>query len=351
MMTRVNAKIEKRERIIRQKVLRSLSNAHLKLTLLPTERCNFHCVYCYEDFELGTMPRWVVDGINALISARAPELKLLDLRWFGGEPLIAYHRVREICGHANELAASHGTFSHVSSMTTNGYLLTKNRFAELLNLGVRHYQISLDGWKDEHDRTRRRRGGGGTFGRIWRNLLSAREVDDEFSIMLRLHFTPSTIKQTKGLIAKINEEFGDDQRFKVFFKAIARLGGPNDSGIDPGPPGWQQRAKSEFTAVMNHQEAMTDPVGDNYICYASEPNSFVIRSNGQLAKCTVAFDDPRNQIGFIRPDGTLRVEQDRLQLWFGGLETLRPEVLACPLPYLAHMDIAPLTAKIGISDS
>lgn len=33
-----------------RKMLRALDNRILKLTVLPTEKCNFRCTYCYEDF-------------------------------------------------------------------------------------------------------------------------------------------------------------------------------------------------------------------------------------------------------------------------------------------------------------
>jgi molybdenum cofactor biosynthesis enzyme MoaA len=33
----------------------TLSNRIQQLILLPTERCNFRCTYCYEDFVLGRM--------------------------------------------------------------------------------------------------------------------------------------------------------------------------------------------------------------------------------------------------------------------------------------------------------
>ena len=36
----------------------------LQLVLLPTEACNFRCVYCFESFEHGPMTPSVVIGIK-----------------------------------------------------------------------------------------------------------------------------------------------------------------------------------------------------------------------------------------------------------------------------------------------
>jgi uncharacterized protein len=66
------------------------------------------------------------------------------------------------------------------------------------------------------------------------------------------------------------------------------------------------------------------------MCYASKPNSFLIRPNGQIRKCTVALDDPINNVGYLNPDGTLEIDNDVLRQWFIGLETLDLETLKCP---------------------
>ena len=143
----------------------ALSQDKLELILFPTEKCNFRCTYCYEDFELGRMPPAVVTGIKNLIDARSQDLKILHLSWFGGEPLIAYDIVRDISGHAKRLSDERG-FRSIVSITTNGYTLTEDRFVELASLGTRKFQFSLDGEQAVHDRTRLRIDGAGTFAEI-----------------------------------------------------------------------------------------------------------------------------------------------------------------------------------------
>ena len=62
----------------------------LELTLFVTERCNFRCTYCYEDFSKGRMRPDVVAAVQTLIRTRASDgLKELHLSFFGGEPLLA----------------------------------------------------------------------------------------------------------------------------------------------------------------------------------------------------------------------------------------------------------------------
>ncbi len=47
------------------------NDGSLGLTILPTEQCNFRCVYCYETFERGAMQQEVVLGIKNLIKNAA----------------------------------------------------------------------------------------------------------------------------------------------------------------------------------------------------------------------------------------------------------------------------------------
>ncbi|HEY0232414.1 MAG TPA: radical SAM protein, partial [Dokdonella sp.] len=74
--------------------------------VLPTEKCNFRCTYCYEDFKIGRMQAPVVRGLKRLISNRAPSLRRLSLSWFGGEPLLAKPVVLEVGTHAYKVARS-----------------------------------------------------------------------------------------------------------------------------------------------------------------------------------------------------------------------------------------------------
>ena len=70
--------------------------------------------------------------------------------------------------------------------------------------------------------------------------------------------------------------------------------------------------------------------------YASKPNSLIIRANGRIAKCTVAFDDPKNDVGCIEPDGRLKIDQSKLGYWFRGIYTKDMQVLGCPVYIHPH---------------
>lgn len=317
-----------------------LSNRLLHLILMPTEQCNFRCVYCYEDFAAGEMPRSVIEAVKALLARRIGSLDLLSLEWFGGEPLLAWPIVEEIQGFAMELVCHHREVRLVGSMTTNGSLLDQHRFERLLDLGVRRYQISLDGTHDIHDSMRRRLGGGGSFAAIWRNLLAMRNTPREFEVLLRLHVTRYNHQAVEQLLVALAHELGGDRRFLTMFKAIRRFGGPNDAELPVLSADLEEQLLSQLrfrsrALGLSHQDDVFAQPGMLPGCYAAALGSYVVRSSGELAKCTVALGHPNNHIGVLQPDGTVAIDAAKMSGWLRGALKGDPESIKCPMRHWA----------------
>jgi uncharacterized protein len=311
--------------------LRSLRNDVCHLILLPTEQCNFRCTYCYEDFSIGRMPPEVVQGVKRFLDRRIAELSLLQLSWFGGEPLLAAQVVEDISAHAQRAAGTE--VRCLGDMTTNGYLLDGAMVDRMAAVGVREFQISLDGPAETHDRTRVRADGRGTFQRLWDNLLAIRRGDAPVSVVLRVHLTPAGLPRMPDFLARVRDTFLSDARFSVLLKTVERLGGPHDADLEI----LDKRSRPEVLARLNAVLATSgrpascpDAGPDAVVCYAARPNSLVIRANGRLGKCTVSLDSPHNDLGRLRPDGTLDIRNDRLGPWLRGWETGDRDALHCP---------------------
>jgi uncharacterized protein len=305
----------------------------LNLIILPTEACNFRCTYCYETFEHKKMPRNVVAGIKSLISRRASDLDELEISWFGGEPLLALDVITDICGHAAHVAKQHG-FEFSSGMTTNGYFLDQKRFSICLDSGIRSFQISLDGDKPVHDASRKLRSGAGTFERIWANVIGMKQVSADFTVLLRLHYTYENFLAIAGFARHIRDTFADDARFQFIFRSITRLGGPNDENITLLSKDEQQDIEAY---LCEHSGLGQLPVaGEEELCYAGKGNSLVIRSTGRLAKCTVALTNDFNDIGSIKENGDICIDQTKFRRWITPIIEGRWEDAECPLGWVAR---------------
>jgi uncharacterized protein len=309
----------------------------LRLIILPTEQCNFRCTYCYEDFKIGRMSAGLVNALKQWFLSRVDDVDNFSLSWFGGEPTLALPIVLDVSATARDaFQKDKRTFS--GSMTTNGYRLSRENFASLLVAGVRHFQISLDGPAAIHDRTRVLANGGGTFSVLWRNLTdiaaSANTFDMPFHIDLRLHYDGISVRHMRALVDQIKTDLLPSGKFSVNFHEIEKLGGPHDDRM-MSPTLDDHNIVREFAEELRQERGTTVAEVardvDDYVCYAAKANAFVVRADGRIAKCTVALNDPRNEVGRLNLDGTITWHNGRLDPWLRGLLSGDARTLACPL--------------------
>lgn len=293
-----------------------------QLIILPTEACNFRCVYCYETFVRDKMDEAVQAGLRRYVERRVKGLEQLTIGWFGGEPLCALD-VIESLSEAFIASCRQAGVRYSASMTTNGYLLTSTVAARLAELGVHHYQITLDGPAFTHNERRLLEGtGAGTFETIVGNLTDIARTDLKVDITVRVNFDPGNMGAVPQLLADLRERFRGDRRFSVHFHPVGKFGGAGDDQLEVCDAkeayGLFEHAAAEGWRVQTLKTAL-EPCGS--VCYAANPNALVIGSEGSLYKCTVALSDPRNHVGRLLPDGRLQLDDDRLSLWITSGES------------------------------
>lgn len=317
--------------VTNQQIAQSFSNENLELIILPTEKCNFRCTYCYEDFSIGKMKEPIIRATEYLLQNRLKSLKSLSISWFGGEPLLALDIVLRINNFINnEISKNNYEIDFKSSMTTNGYFLNLENAIKLFEANVKSYQISLDGDKDFHNKTRIKANGTGTFDRIWNNLIQIRESEMDIEILLRLHINEDNYESCFDFIKKLKSELLFDSRFKLLIKAIGKYGGKNDHLINP-------LSKEEEQELANYIFEHKVQDENQNICYASKPNSFVIRADGNINKCTVALNNPINNIGKLVGSGSMEINTDLAKLWSLGFFNNDKDYLECPMSKIPEL--------------
>lgn len=328
-------------------LITTLNPRHLQLTLLPTEKCNFRCTYCYEDFTLGKMTTEVQRGIRKFIERRLPNLDCLYFSWFGGEPLTAKRIVLEMSSFARDACLKHGV-DFGGAVTTNGYFLDMQTAASLCELKQNKFQVSLDGYGSGHDQSRKLASGAGTFDRIWANLLALRASRLDFSLIIRMHLLPHNLVSSKQLAVALKESFLGDSRFSVLLKVVGNLGGPNRLTVASLT---QQEGISVVAEINNIlgivPSSPSSPLSALPTCYAARPNALVIRADGRVQKCTVLLDDDRNTVGRLSPDGNIEFDKRKMHIWMRGYQSMDAKTLRCPaenLPLSKPRKIIPIVA-------
>lgn len=345
------------EKFSHAQIASTLSSRIQQLIILPTERCNFRCTYCYEDFLIGKMKETVQSSIERFMDRRIPELSELSIHWFGGEPLLAKQVVLRLSAHASRLCKEHGV-SLIGGLTTNAYVLTSDLFEELLSYDQRFFQITFDGWQEGHDAVRKMANGRGSFQRIWENACATKRSTGQFKIQFRIHVRRDNYENLEILLDNLAQVFGGDPRYSLDFEHLRNLGGQGGKSVDRplslaelrDVERQLRRRYDAAIASLNRQSSTIDrqnspalgtPISEvsavqqsespPYICYAAKPNSLLIRADGRIGKCTVALDDDRNTIGQLNDDGTLTIKNERLRPWVRGLSDLDQRALSCPL--------------------
>ena len=176
-------------------------------------------------------------------------------------------------------------------MTTNGFLLNAEAYHRFYSCGISDYQISLDGPPELHDTTRLQANGQGSFDTIWSNLLAIKQVEADGDILLRIHLTKRNVALISEFAERIRRTFDDDPRFRFNLQRVENLGGPNDLSelVIPVSRSRRDTGPSSLRSMRTSTRI--------YVCYAAKANSYVIRADGRIGKCTVALRSDNNSIG------------------------------------------------------
>jgi len=327
----------------RMEILSSaLDDKDLELIIFPTEQCNFRCTYCYEDFEQGRLSPAHVEAVKRLITERCETgLRQLRISWFGGEPLVAYDIVTDISSHARRLANRHDVRLNVN-LTTNGSMLTEARFIELWECGACEYQISLDGDEDAHNKTRLRKGGKGSFAEVYGALKTYDQMRNRgllkgTTVMIRIHIHPANMRSVLNLAHRISADL-NPENFSIYLKEVGYYGGKRDGDYaiyghgDLTLDQLKLELRNLLPGFQNEEVA-----GQVSVCYAGRANSFTIRADGSIGKCTLALNSDYNKVGKLNLDGTFALDGQKFGRWLQGLSTMDVVDLGCPAHKVAQL--------------
>jgi len=293
----------------------------IKLTILPTEQCNFRCPYCYEEFKRGKMSNEIQNSLVKFIKKNIGYYTNLSISWFGGEPLVALDVITNLSEKFMQLCKRSKRI-YIANMTTNGYLLTLPTFKKLLDCNILTYQITIDGLRETHNRQKPLVNGGETFDTVINNLLEIKNTvkTGKFEIMIRTNITKEIYNDVDNYINYFNERFGDDERFTFLLRPAGDWGGDSVKsykdqliGEDDTLKLYDRFIKSEKSFRFMNNRFLS--VGGS-ICYAADINSLVVDAEGNIRKCTCSLEDmENNKIGELQNNGDIKYNNYKRAQW------------------------------------
>lgn len=270
------------------------------LIINPTLQCNFNCWYCYEHHHPSMMEPQTISSVCCFITLLCSKIRHLTISFFGGEPLLGFKQViKPILEFASVECKSKGVGLEANA-TTNGYLFSSSNIGWLKSHGFTHAQITIDGNKSLHDKTRHLPDGSGTFEKIIANIrLLALEG---IGIILRFNYTGANIESFKDIATEL-KDLPDIAKSKIRI-SMHRVW--QEADISP-------RILENVSQTFHRVGLQASPMLFGQVCYGDKRNSVVVNYNGDLFKCTAAdFSiDPRD--GFLSEDGIPIWENDSLE--------------------------------------
>ncbi len=197
-------------------------NQRINVTVVLNFDCNLACTYCLEGRMKGrhAMSPTTADLLVAFIAERLNAGKTrLAVTFYGGEPLLSPALLQDLSRRLAEVCRKCDVIFRFT-LVTNGTLLTRRIVDELLPLGLGGVKVTLDGPREEHDRSRPFRGGAGSWGGIVANL---REVCGLVPVQVGGNFTRENYPMFPRLLDDLTlEGIGPDRLALIKFDPVTR---------------------------------------------------------------------------------------------------------------------------------
>lgn len=276
------------------------NDENYRLIINPTVDCNFSCWYCYENHSLSTqMSEETMRRILLLIQHLASDarLKRFQLSFFGGEPLLYYSKVvLPLAEYTHNLLKQYNK-SFFFDITSNGYLLNRERLETLANWGLGSCQITLDGNKQEHDKTRFLGNKKGSYDRIIENIKIAVRLGIE--IVLRINYTAQNLVGLSNIFCNF-EDLTQEERKKITLSMNKVW---QEKEVELGESVKLFKKSAEVFGFKLPAAWLSDRVRNS--CYADKQNEAVVNYNGHVYKCNARDFTDESKEGILDEQGKI----------------------------------------------
>lgn len=291
----------------------------------PTMNCNFKCWYCYEthikDSKMGKVEiNKILKHIEKKLSSG--NVKYFSLGWFGGEPLLYFRQVvLPILEHVNSFIADKD-IAFQSDFTSNGLLISNELLADCKRLGVKSFQITLDGHRQRHDEVRFVSKDRGSYDQIVANI--KRCIKSGIKVICRINLSKETFNED---LIQIIYDFSDllDEEKKLIQFGFHQV--------------WQEETNlnNEILAMIQcfkdhglqtNYSKFSDTV--KFSCYGDKMNQATINYNGDVFKCTARDFKTENREGILMDDGIIQWNEkyyNRMNAKFNNSPCLKCNIL------------------------
>lgn len=276
---------------------RRFSKKTYHMIINPTMDCNLSCWYCYEHhISDSSMNENIINAIIKNIQLNYDENRFskLIISFFGGEPFLKFSIVKNIL-EGVKMISEENDFSLVVTFTTNATII-KDEHITFLKKFHPEFQITLDGNREEHNKTRFLSSRKESYSLIISNIKRIVDTIPTCRINLRINFSK---KSLKGIDSIIDDLYGVRENITITPNKI-----------------WQVRIDHEdenkiisFIDYARKKSFVVDYLDLRYrefSCYADNQNQAVINYDGSVFKCTARDFNTSNAEGKLLDSGKIQ---------------------------------------------
>ncbi|MFZ1683896.1 MAG: radical SAM protein [Candidatus Zixiibacteriota bacterium] len=285
----------------------------LGLTIVPTQRCNFACDYCYENKDLhsmrpdrgGLMSEEICKNLVQYCEKQLSKKTGLSVTWYGGEPLLAKQVIKRLTIEFERICKEKDA-TYSAGMITNGYLLDAATVDWIVEQHIRSVQVTIDGPREVHDVRRPLTSGKGTFDVIIANIDRIPD-DKKLRVGLRVNIDDRNSSSVCDLL-QVFQEHGWHARSNVtlhFGHVLEYAGACLSMGSHcMGGKEFAQFLVDAYQAALDLGFRNVDyPSQMPTSCAAVGLGSHVIEPNGDVQACWTAIGHRDKRIGVLDESG------------------------------------------------
>ena len=326
--------------------LRTVHTGYLKLIILPNEKCNFRCQYCYENLPKQEMKSTTIESILEFVHKKIRFFQGLNVTWYGGEPLLSLNTIIDMSSRFIELCKKNKKV-YLADITTNGFLFDTSTFQTLRKLHVFSYQITIDGDEKTHNIQRPLHNGKGTYHTIMNNLKDIHtKAQGRFQIIIRTNYSQILANHLNLFIDDLRQILQGDDRFQLLLRPVMDWGGQSiesfrENLVDVGilDKVYEILSQTDLPLSLSYYKSLLNPGGA--MCYAGQMDTYTINSSGLIFKCTCDINNQQDSsIGEI-VNRRFEIDRYKEMKWISDIRSRHKDCTDCFFSPVCLYDFCP----------
>lgn len=301
------------------------NNQTLIVHFLPTLGCQFRCSYCFEKDISSDKRSFIKDEvIDSMLHfldeyIAGHDIKILKIVFFGGEPLLKKDVITQVLLRLQIFSTARGIML-MTELITNGELLDSEICETLKKHNWTRLQVTLDGFKNTHNETRKRKDGEGTFDTIIKKIqlvVEGRYID---KIDLRINLSTTNYASIKKLIKYlVLLNLVDVFNITIGMIEIYRKNNFSNLSGNIEEENIDSKMANNFINLLLFAKDMGFNIQDEFvagpICIATMINSVVIQPDGGMQKCFCSVGMDEYNFGNIIDNTRLNLRDPRFEFF------------------------------------